>query len=583
MIRKLVLRNFKRFKDVTFEVPDHLVLAGPNNTGKTTLLQAIAAWAFGLAKWNELADFNRRKNGYTWQDLERLAFSAVPLRTFDLLWRDRATRGAMQIGIQLDGCPLVFLEFSFQAAGQMRVRPADDVDGKMLGLGAFNLAATFIPAMAGLAREEMELARPEAVAALLAQGRAGEVLRNLLIRARADEQAWRELNGTVYRMFGSSLLAPRGGAELQCEYRNCSPNDVDTSKLPAFDIASAGSGFLQVLLVLSLMLTQSQRKGSHVLLMDEPDAHLHLILQKTIYGELRRIAAERDAQLVVATHSEEVIRSVDPRELCLMYGTPRLVTDTADREKLAEALGVLDHGDLLQANGAFGVLYAEDYTDFDLLEAFARALKDEVALELLTVHLVRKRSRAPQPDGLGEVAPGKHWEMLKLINSTLRGAELLDGDSKNKGDEAVTGTSEKMQRLRWRYYEIESYLLIPQAWKRFLQRQLGAGPAADTAYAAAMQELAEKFDKAYGDAPLTPTVLQERFLQTEPISKTLIPGMLQAAGLNAFGKGRYSEIAVMMQPEDVHPEIKEKLLKLKQAFGVESLPPLTPPSLSGPV
>ena len=164
MIRKVVLRNFKRFEDVTFEVPDHLVLAGPNNTGKTTLLQAIAAWAFGLAKWNELADFNRRKNGYTWQDLERLAFSAVPLRTFDLLWRDRATRGAMQIGIQLDGCPLVFLEFSFQAAGQMRVRPADDVDGKMLGLGAFNLAATFIPAMAGLAREEMELARPEAVA-----------------------------------------------------------------------------------------------------------------------------------------------------------------------------------------------------------------------------------------------------------------------------------------------------------------------------------------------------------------------------------------------------------------------------------
>ena len=308
MIRKVVLKNFKRFEDVTFDVPGHLVLAGPNNTGKTTLLQAIAAWSFGLSKWNQLADYNPRKNGYQWQDLERLAFSAVPLRTFDLLWRDRATRGNMQIGIQLDGTSLVFMEFSFRAAGQMSVRPTDNADSKALSLGMSNLAATFIPAMAGLAREEMELARPEAVAALLAQGRAGEVLRNLLVRARADEQAWRELNETVFRMFGSSLLAPRGGAEIQCDYRNCAPNEVETSRLPAFDIASAGSGFLQVLLVLSLMLTQSQRQGSHVLLMDEPDAHLHLILQKTIYGELRRIAAERGAQLVVATHSEEVIR-----------------------------------------------------------------------------------------------------------------------------------------------------------------------------------------------------------------------------------------------------------------------------------
>ena len=44
MITRVVIRRFKRFDEVAFDIPGHIVLAGPNNTGKTTLLQAIAAW-----------------------------------------------------------------------------------------------------------------------------------------------------------------------------------------------------------------------------------------------------------------------------------------------------------------------------------------------------------------------------------------------------------------------------------------------------------------------------------------------------------------------------------------------------------
>ena len=53
MIRKVTLKNFKRFDDVTFVLPGHLGLAGPNNTGRTALLQAIAAWSLGLLEWEK--------------------------------------------------------------------------------------------------------------------------------------------------------------------------------------------------------------------------------------------------------------------------------------------------------------------------------------------------------------------------------------------------------------------------------------------------------------------------------------------------------------------------------------------------
>jgi ABC-type hemin transport system ATPase subunit len=568
MIRRVTLKNFKRFEDVTFDLAGHVVLAGPNNTGKTTLLQAIAAWTLAYGKWRELNDFNPRRNGYPWQDLERLAFSAVSLRSFDLLWRNRQRNAPLEIGVQVDGAPMLTMEFRFRAAGQVQAHPKSECTSETVSHPAYRLQATFVPAMAGLAREEMRLADPEAIRYLLAQGRPGEVLRNLLVIAHRDQDAWRILNATVYRMFGASLLPPVPGAPLECEFQQAAPEQVPVAALPRLDIASAGSGFLQVLLVLSLMLTQGDREVQQVLLIDEPDAHLHLILQKTIYEELRSVAARRGAQLLVATHSEQVIESAEPRELYLMFGQPRKVSDTGDQALLAQSLGALSHTDLLEANGAFGVLYAEDFTDFALLDAFARVLGDDDALRLLTVQLVRKRSRAPVPDGLGDVQPARHWEMLKLVNSALPAAELLDGDSKNRADEAITGEVHRMQRLRWRYYEVESYLLHPAAWQRFVEAQVGPGPNADAALSAVYAELDKVFEPAFRTRPLAPSPLEERVLRTEAVSKTVIPAMLQAAGLNQFGKSRYFEIAQCFRPEEVHPEVREKLALLKFAFGV---------------
>lgn len=48
MIKSIHLTRFKRFSDSTFQIhPDGIsFLAGGNNSGKSTLLQAIAVWEF---------------------------------------------------------------------------------------------------------------------------------------------------------------------------------------------------------------------------------------------------------------------------------------------------------------------------------------------------------------------------------------------------------------------------------------------------------------------------------------------------------------------------------------------------------
>lgn len=556
-VRRVTLKNFKRFGELNFEVPGHLVLAGPNNSGKTTLLQAIAAWSFGLAKWLELgADNNPRRNGFPWQDLERAQFSAVALRSFDQLWRDRRRGEPLEIGLQLEsGSPApAVLEFRFKAQGLAQVRPRADFPVMLARIGGLDFNATFIPAISGLNPVERRLADREAIQDLLGQARAGEVLRNLLVLTHQDETAWRALNEALLRMFGIELLPPTRGAALECEYKR---RTGDT----AFDISTAGSGVLQVLLVLSLMLTQR----GHVLLIDEPDAHLHLILQRSIYGELRAVAAARGSQLLIATHSEQVIDTVDPRELCLMYGTPRLVADSEEKAALVESLGALTHGDLLAANGARGVLYVEDYTDADLLRAFARAIGDEVALRLLDAELVCKRAKAEAPEGLGSLKPAEHWQMLKLVNAELPALELLDGDSPNRSPNRILGGTAELQRLRWKRCEIESYLLHREPIRRFLAQQLGEGRSqVEAGLQVLHQTLGEDFDPmAESHRELLAT-----YLERAAVSKSLLPAIMQAADLNRFPKNRYFEIALQFRADEVHPEVRLKLDLMKFAFGV---------------
>ena len=54
MLTKLTIRNFKRFgEEVEIELGSPVVFIGPNNSGKTTAMQALALWDIGLRRWNE--------------------------------------------------------------------------------------------------------------------------------------------------------------------------------------------------------------------------------------------------------------------------------------------------------------------------------------------------------------------------------------------------------------------------------------------------------------------------------------------------------------------------------------------------
>ncbi len=555
MINAVRIRGFKRFEDVEFRLPGHVVLAGPNNTGKTTVLQAIASWALALRRWRELNDFNSRQ-GYAKAPIARHAFSAVPLRSFDFLWKDRRYRERIEIELRHNAGWSVTMEFIPDSTEQIYVRPKADASAETLR--SLDPQTVFVPSMTGLGIDEPLYHLPK-IEQLLGLGRPGEVLRNLLAEASRNEVAWERIQSSIEKLFGYEILPPEtGGADIIAEYRVAGAVDEEH---PRFDIASAGSGFQQVLMLLAFLYT----RPSAILLLDEPDAHLHVILQDVIYHELKTAAAQQRSQLVIATHSEVVINSAEPRELYALLDEPRRIADNVERDRLVSSLRVLSNADVMQACDTQGILYVEGFTDISILRAWAARLGHR-ADRLLSTEVMWKptvfQSQEGQPRTKG-IKAEDHFDALRLVRDDLSGLVLIDGDAHSGiQDSAITGAG--LQRLRWRRCEIESYLLHPNSLIRFVEFMVGTDAAEPH-----VDDMLTYWRNHFPPAVVREPLGNHEFLNVTKARKRLLPPLLEAAGIHDLPYTRYHEIAAQMLLEEIHPEVGEKLDAICRAFGVE--------------
>ena len=128
MIREVTLRRFKRFNDQTFRLDGHVVLAGPNQSGKTTLLQAIAVWQLAWTRWTEAGRAERQDDAYAWVPIARQAFFAVPVQSFHALWHEQNPAHSIEIEVASQDGWRIAMELKAETPDQILVRPASSVE-----------------------------------------------------------------------------------------------------------------------------------------------------------------------------------------------------------------------------------------------------------------------------------------------------------------------------------------------------------------------------------------------------------------------------------------------------------------------
>ncbi len=538
MINKVVVNHFKKFEQQEFDIPRHLVVVGPNNSGKTTLLQAIGAWAEFAYNWVETnPNLAREKDGnYPTTNLNLLKFYSVPLADFNHLWNDKNVRELASVWVHTDQWKIGF-EIIYHENELSYIRPAKNVNENDLDKYINKrLIPVYIPPLSGVEITEPSFNLADVLPARLARAQAGTLLRNLLLAVSQDEQKWAKLQAIILNFFGYTLDPPSGGAQIHARYRH----SVESQ---SYDLSSGASGFLQVLMIYATLLA---REEARVFLIDEPDAHLHLLLQDKMYRDLYNFSQETQSQLIIATHSERIINAAadaDINNLRLLAGHLRAVPN---KHKLVDTLE-LENVEIVLAQTAPGVLYTEDLSDVNILREWARIL-GHPSLPFLEKPFWKKTAQHKQP------AVG-HFSALRLLISDVRGVELRDSDNKKRSK--LPDPPEGMKRLFWERYEIESYLLHPGSIRRYVESKTS-------------QELAEKAAE-YMKRQL-PTALDETPFESYDVlldtkAKNILSNILQEARLYVKESDFY-QIAAQMTQEEIHPEVIEKLETIAAHFNL---------------
>ena len=326
MLTKLTIRNFKRFgaSEVEIELGDAVVFVGPNNSGKTTAMQALALWHAGAQRWSEKRKGNtahERSRGVT---VNRLDLVSAPVPHANMLWHRCHTRNVYRVagkqktdniridvlveGVGADGPWRCGLEFDYanEETFYCRLLRSDSKGRNRMPVPgqARSVRVAFLSPMSGLAAAEPRL-EPGAVNVRIGEGRTAEILRNLCHQvAQEDRAGWDALAKRIESLFGVQIEVPhyvpqRG--ELTMSYRE---NGI------RLDLSSSGRGLQQTLLLLAYM----HAKPGTVLLLEEPDAHLEILRQRNIYRLLSEIASEQGNQIIVASHSEVILNEAAERD-----------------------------------------------------------------------------------------------------------------------------------------------------------------------------------------------------------------------------------------------------------------------------
>lgn len=465
MITKFKISNFKRLEETVLDLGDASVFIGPNNSGKTSALQALALWDIGWRRWVEKRDNSSasERSGVT---INRRDLYAVPVPNAKLLWRDLHTMSTQRVegkqksekvfmtltaeGVWRDEPWVCSLEFYYanEESFYCRLVPSD---GKV-PLGARQHSVVFLPPMSGLADREYKK-EPGELNVLIGEGRTAEVLRNLCwqLASRTDTRPWERLVEQVRNMFGITLNTPvyvKERGEILLSYRE--PSGIE------LDISSSGRGCQQVVLLLSYMLANP----GAVLLLDEPDAHLEILRQRDIYNLITDIAKSSDAQILAASHSEVVLQEAADRDVVIAFvGKPHRI-DPRGKSQVKKALESIRMADYYMAEQAGWVLYLEGSTDLAILRKLAQRLNHPAAKLLEAKVPVHYLGNNHPPDARN------HFQGLREAKPDLLGFALFD-----RLDRGLHPDSALVERM-WSCREIENFLVTPESLREFVQMGL---------------------------------------------------------------------------------------------------------------
>lgn len=298
ILEKIKIEKFKKIDEIEINTVSLNILVGSNGSGKSSVLQATHLAACLLRQADRIRpnntstvavmdldylptdDYMRLGHGENWGNKRNTPGSKVTFTfrdennlEFEAICEARAARNA---GISVTG------------------QIAEEVRGLFRGQDTY--FSGFIPGISGLPNSETKQSK-RVVLKACSFGDSNVYLRNALNLLNNEDL--RQLENWLGRLMGEAKIE----LDFQ-EDRDLVIKAEVTVDGVSHPIELLGTGYIQLIQIFCYVLLFRP----NILLVDEPDIHLHPNVQERLAATLSEIAEERNLSVVLTTHSPFILR-----------------------------------------------------------------------------------------------------------------------------------------------------------------------------------------------------------------------------------------------------------------------------------
>lgn len=459
MLTSLRLQNFRCFKDHIVPLRPTTIIVGRNNAGKSTIVEALrlVSLIVSRAPYLNFADVPK------WLDAPKSYRGVSPsLRGFEfdfttvfhrygeppaVISAEFSTGGSMRIFIGKDKG-----EAQVHAVIQGKSGNIASTKGQVQSVGMPRV--TSLPQIGPLLKDEKVLVE-DYVRNAVSSSLASLHFRNQLLVFPSHFKEFKRIAEDTWEGLKIKDLTKNG--RMPDSTLSLFVRDGDF----VAEVSWMGHG-LQMWLQTMWFLARS--KNEDTVILDEPDVYMHADLQR----RLIRVVRSRNPQLIVATHSIEIMAEVEPDEI-LVIDQGRREAKFADSlpavQRIIDQIGGVHNLNLARLSDSRKCLLLEG-KDIEILKQFQNSLSPESNEPLDTLpHM--------PIGGWGgwNYAIGSRMFLKNALGEEIATYCLLDSDYHTP--EAISARYGEAARVGvflhiWQRKEIENYLLVPGAIMRVI-------------------------------------------------------------------------------------------------------------------
>jgi len=445
-IKSISITNFKAYPKVKIDCNEKFnFIVGENNVGKSTLLEAVQLWK---VSYDCLIQKNNRQfyggNTPRYLPFENLFF----LRLSNINDIFNVPRKPLSITITLaHGEELYPLKIELQKPGSI-----DSYFRVKYNYGNFSTFSDKIQELDLKLNNAIFLYQTKPVfhsiknepfynhAQLLKKislGKSHEVIRNKLLKCESNENKFESIQEKLKSVFDTTFTLRRKNKSKQDE--EFVRITIQEGSKKEVDISLVGSGILQVLEIFStLEFINKSEHSLNILLIDEPDSHVHSNLQSALIDELRN---DENNQVFLISHNDRLIQKADERELFFInsLNISEGVIKSVPKDSYSSVVSCLA-GILLELSEEEEqkiIVITEGKTDKKILETAWNKLNEDEASPFLFISSGLNLDE-DQRSGSAEFVR-RTIELVSTISDNLKLVGLFDND--REGNERFKGVN----------------------------------------------------------------------------------------------------------------------------------------------